>query len=120
MYILYLIIGLYIDGDGRHSTGSVELYLPWSDSWIPLPELPHFTWSDGTVLPMTDTHIMSLALTDSAYSLRLVGGGNYDWNTVVERVTSKVWQLCYNLANHTHYWDNNGVYGVWCSHVVIL
>jgi hypothetical protein len=115
---------VYIDGDGLHPTSSVELYLPWNDSWIPLPDLPHFTY-DGAVWPMTNTLIMSLGITGTTNSLYMMAGANTDWNTGVERMTSKVWQLYYNSANHTYYWDNSlatdmGKYGVRCSHVVII
>jgi hypothetical protein len=126
MYIVYpyLIIGVYRDGDVLHPTSSVELYLPWSDSWIPLPSLPNITLSDGAVLPMTNTHIMFL-VTNSANMVHLVGGTSTDWNTGLETMTSKVWELPYNRANHTYYWDTSiapdmGKYGVRCSHVVII
>jgi hypothetical protein len=121
---VYLISGMYSDGHARHPTNSVELYLPWSDSWIPLPPLPNIVLDDGTALPMTDTLIMSLAATLDTNSLHVMGGANTNWNTGMGQVTSEVWQLHYNSANHTHYWDYSihdlGKYVVWRGHVVII
>ena len=117
---LYLITGLYVDGHDRHTTNSVELYLPWNDSWIDLPDLPDFA-HDGAVVPMTDTHIMSLAISGDANHLHLVGGQHSDWSTSVERMTGQVWRLEFDQDKHRYYWDGRldrdmGRFGLLCSH----
>ena len=39
---------------------SVEVYLPWNDTWYSLPELPTLTDDRGRKWNMTDTHLMTL------------------------------------------------------------
>ena len=60
----YLTIGLYSDKRLPYPINSVEMYLPWNDTWGDLPTLPNWTGADGTVHQMTNTHIMSLMTTD--------------------------------------------------------
>ena len=96
--------------------------MPWNDTWIDLPALPDIAYPDGTVYPMTDTHIMALG---GGNRLHLVGGENTEWNTGAGRVTRKVWQLQFNRGNHSYQWTDQydsdmGKCRVWCSHVVIL
>ena len=48
-----------------------------------------------------------------------------DYNTGATRMTTKVWQLEFNIGSHTYHWtdqydDQMGKGGVWCSHVVII
>ena len=106
----------------RYPTNSVELYLPWNDTWIGLPTLPELTDVDGIVYNMTHTLIMSLAISGNAYSLHLLGGNNVDFNNPDEEsftYTNNVWQLMRNDGNNTYYWAqghelNMGNGGVCC------
>ena len=92
------------DAGVYHSVNSVELYLPWNNTWVFLPQLPQFTNGDGSVISMTDTHIMSLDLINGAFSLYLIGGSHLDYNTDVETVSDRVWRLVFNTTNHGYYW----------------
>ena len=54
-----------------HTTNSVELYLPWNDIWIDLPNLPHWEDPNGNY-SMTETLIMSLQIAGDLNSLHLL------------------------------------------------
>ena len=115
---------MYLDEHGSHPTTSVELYLPWTNTWIDLPPLPHIT-AHGTMYNITDTLIMSLATAGGGNTLHLVGGQNSDWSTGEERVTRKVWQLRFSSDTHSYHWTDvldskMGKCGVEWSHVVII
>ena len=112
-----------MDGDGYHPTNSVELYLPWNNTWVSLHDLPDFPADDGAVVNMTNTLIMSVDITGAGNTLHLMGGEHTDWSTGVTRITSKVWRLRFNTDTHSYHWkdeidSNMGKCGVWCSHVV--
>ena len=89
-----------------------------------LPPLPHFT-ADGTMYNMTDTLIMSLATAGGANTLHLVGGQYTDWNTRLETVTMKVWELLFSSDTHSYHWtdvldSDMGKCGVGWSDLVII
>ena len=97
-------------------TESVELYLPWNDTWIDLPTLPQWKefdvkndaeWNhdadvDGWEEEMTVTQIMSLANAGRRNILYLLGGANI--RTYRKKMTNKVWWLAFNTGNHSYYW----------------
>ena len=56
------------------NTRTVEVYLPWSNTWFNLPTLPTFTDDDGAQYNITDAHIFSMLTTGGFYKLYLVGG----------------------------------------------
>ena len=97
---------MHLDGAALQPTTSVELYLPWNDTWINLPTLPDIK-QHGTVLPVTDTLIMSLAIAGGSNSLHLVGGVHQDWNTGATSMTNNVWRLFFHIGNHSYYWDDH-------------
>ena len=104
--------GSYLDDEGlAHAAISVELYLPWNDTWIDLDFLPAMT-HNGTVFHMTDTHIMSLAVAGFSNRLSLLGGMIMDWNTDIELITDRVCKLTFNFGKHSYFWDA-------CVHLVM-
>ena len=128
MYIyitVYRIAGTY--GHGHHylSTNSVEVYLPWNDTWIDLPTLPDISKHDGSVVPMTDTNILSLDIASSGNRLHLVGGESMNWNTGAMTDVKKVYRLEFDRGNKSYSWSDHydhemGKCGLWCSHLVII
>ena len=92
----------------RHTvqpTRSVELYIPWNNSWVSLPSLPDFP-DDGIVCKMTFTHIMLIDLSGRGNSLYLMGGVDMVWSPVTEYITAAVFELVFNSASHSYYWDS--------------
>ena len=89
-----------------HPINSVELYLPWNDTWRELPPLPNFT-NTGVEYKMNFSPLMSLSLTDDEVSndLLLLGGSNIDMSTEMETCTTKVWVLTFIMDNHTYLWS---------------
>ena len=87
------------------STPSVEVYLPWSNTWRPLPELPCWISDDGRERQVTNTRLFPL-VEDGGCSLLLLGGGNYNFTNADEKVTSKVWKLRWNEDTRHYYWTD--------------
>ena len=86
---------------------SVEVYLPWNNTWLELPTLPTWTNDDGTVRNMTFTQILSLTMgSDGVSTVCLLGGEHDDLDTFVVTFTPLVWMLSYHSGNHTYYWDH--------------
>ena len=56
---------------------TVEVYLPWNNTWLELPTLPTFT-DDGSVLDMTFTQILSLPMGSAGLSTVCLLGGEHD------------------------------------------
>ena len=115
----YLSTGSYKDGGSLfYERNSVELYLPWNDTWIDLPTLPEIIYANVLVLNMTSTRIMSMALAGNLNALYLVGGSGVDWNMSDEIVNKSVWQLKYSNVNYSYYWANDtemGKCGMCCK-----
>ena len=80
--------------------------MPWNDTWIDLPNLPHWEDPNGNIYPMTETLIMSLQIGGDLNSLHLLRGASTDWNTDKEMMTGKVWHLRFNFGNHSYYWED--------------
>ena len=104
---------------------SVEVYLPWNDTWMDLPNLPTWTVEDGTAYQATLTHIMSLATTGDTNKLHLIGGACMDWNTQAEGIVGTVWRQAFNSRNETFFWEQRfdpetGKCGVYSSHLIII
>ena len=98
---------LYKDGKVDLSLNSVELYIPWNDTWIDLPPLPDITDDDGTPLcKMSFTKLMNMDRSGHTNTLLLLGGENMDWNTYLEATSRSVWRLLFNKGNHSYYWTN--------------
>ena len=76
-------------GGVPHPVNSVELYLPWNNTWLDLPPLPDLGNKHGR---MDRTNIMSL--TDGGGShLYLLGGYSTDLTTGMTATTGTVWRL---------------------------
>ena len=89
-----------------HPTPSVELYVPWNNTWVELPALPTFTDDDGTLYNMTDAHILSMPL-NGLSTLYIVGGADWDHDRDVLTNTAAVWKLVYDAGHHGYYWYND-------------
>jgi hypothetical protein len=90
-------------GNVWHPVNSVELYIPWNDTWIDLPHLPDIKFdNDETDYKMSQTVIM----TDDTNQIKLLGGQHMNWDTDFERVSSCVWRLIFSHNNHSYYWSN--------------
>ena len=81
-----------------HPISSVELYLPWNDTWLELPPLP----GDGQGQRITDTHIFSLNA-NGGLGLNLLGGV-LSLSSGGEVYTNHVWQLMW--TNSSYYWTD--------------
>ena len=92
------------DAELYHYTRTVEVYLPWSDTWFNLPTLPTFSDVDGTQYNITAAQIFSI-LTSNSYQVYLMGGVNYDINRSVVKPTKQVYRLEYNGT--FHYWNHD-------------
>ena len=86
----------YVTG-GRVS--SVELYLPWNNTWVSLPPLPVFT-DGGTQHQMTYTQMLWLPA--SPYPLHLLGGCSDR-----RYCTRDVWGL--QRREDTYYWTTDNI-----------
>ena len=87
-----------------HNIRSVEVYLPWSDTWFNLPTLPTFNDGDGAQYNITDAHIFNI-LTQDSYQLYLVGGVNYDIARGAVSPTKHIYRLHY--YDGTYYWNHD-------------
>ena len=110
---------MYRDESGvPHPTPSVELYIPWNNTWVFLPSLPSFTYWEPLVadqefsafrphqVNMTVTHLFSLNIR-GGNMLYLLGGSAYDWASPTQKHTSDVWRLEYNQTSRGYYWFRN-------------
>ena len=90
-----------------HPVHSVEVFLPWNNTWIFLPQLPVRNHGGGE-RKMDMTQVMSIS-TDAGGGQRLYlpGGSSMDWSTNVETSIKTVWTLEYNTHNKTYHWTDN-------------
>ena len=83
-----------------HSVQSVEVYIPWNNTWLDLPSLPDLS-DEGDRMDLTSI----LSLTDSAGSfLYLLGGSSNDWDSGECRETGTVWRLEWDRGSRTYSW----------------
>jgi hypothetical protein len=95
---------MYMDEEGApHPVPTAEVYIPWTDSWRPLPALPAWTDSDGSN-NMTDTRLMFLNGQEGLLMLHLLGGASMDWSIGIESLTPQVWRLDWNDGSHFYSW----------------
>ena len=88
------------DRGAFHSVQSVEVYIPWNNTWLDLPALPDLSDEGGR---MDLTRILSL--TDSAGSfLYLLGGSSNNWDSGECRETGTVWRLEWDRGSCTYSW----------------
>ena len=108
--LLKSFIGAYKAGGSIHPTSSVEVYLPWNDTWIELPQLPGWQvppkW---TVKRMDLTRLMSLTSRAQGTQLFLLGGSHTEWNAGKGLVTKEVSQLRWNSGSRNYSWDDEDV-----------
>ena len=79
----------------------VEVYLPWNDTWMELPELPDMGEGDGG---MVKTRIMSIP--DGALCLYLLGGSSMNTDGRPQMATARVWQLQWDYNSHNYSWED--------------
>ena len=92
--------GVYFDDGGAlKSVHSVEVYIPWNNTWLDLPPLPDL--GDGGDR-MDRTRIMFL--TGGGFRLHLLGGTRTDWNTGEDSITRRVWKLEWDRGSQTYCW----------------
>jgi hypothetical protein len=95
-----------MDEEGAmHPIPTVELYIPWTDSWRPLPALPAFTDLSGGSHNMTDTRLMVLTGQDGLLRLHLLGGLSVDMSTIRQYSTRQVWRLDWNDNSRSYSWS---------------
>ena len=92
--------GEYKNGGGLHSVNSVEVYIPWNDTWLNLPPLPDLGDEAGR---MEQTRIMYMDDSGGSH-LYLLGGSRTDWNTGKTKVTRTVWRLMWHSGSQTYTW----------------
>ena len=83
-----------------HYISTVEVYLPWKDTWLEFLPLP--VQDPGH--RMEETRIFSL-YTNSGLKLHLLGGF-YDLGGDRATYTSKVWRLLWRESNSSYYWSD--------------
>ena len=91
------------DGGAGHPVPTAEVYLPWTDSWRQLPDLPAWTDSSGSH-NMTATRLMLLTGTAGLLELHLLGGTSTDWSTHRVSLTPQVWRLDWNSGSRSYSW----------------
>ena len=97
--------GFYKDTDGAaHPATSVEVYLPWTDTWEGLGDMP--VWHEGGSERKMDQ--AGMIFLPSEAELILLGGLSMDWNTGVDYLTKKVFELTWNSSSHSYYWHCGG------------
>ena len=87
----------------------MELYVPWNDTWIYLPDLPKIEGPVGKEeeLIMSKTHIVSIADSDRGSALLLLGGTFVNRKTISkERTSRKVWRLLGDERSHSYSWTD--------------
>ena len=86
-----------------HPATRVELYVPWNDTWIYLPDLPKI----DEELIMSKTHIVSIAENDRGSALLLLGGTFVKRQTMSEETRSRVvWRLLWDKTRHSYSWTD--------------
>ena len=88
------------DGGYIHSVNSVEVYIPWNNTWLDLPPLPDLGDGEGR---MDQTRIMSLTDSGGSY-LHLLGGSRSDYNTEMATDTGTVLRLQWDRGSQTYSW----------------
>ena len=102
---------MYRDNDGvHHQVTSVEVYLPWNDTWVGLADLP--VWQhEGSEIKMNEAGMIYLISTGGLF---LLGGISGDGNTGRSYAAKKVYDLAWNHSYHSYYWDSgNPDLGKW-------
>ena len=101
--IMTYIPGWYRDdANVLHPSPTVELYIPWNQTWVSLPPLPTLS----PTLDMWFTRIISMRSGSGIDKLFLVGGEHADPNTGVGTYTRQVWTLRHNSSGY-YYWYSN-------------
>ena len=84
---------------------SVEVYIPWNDTWLDLPLLP----DQGVVQfgRMSSTNMMYLLESGGGGSyLYLLGGSSNAWSIGEASSTSEVWRLMWDSNSQTYSWTS--------------
>ena len=97
------------DRGAFHFVHSVEVYLPWNNTWLDLPPLPELSDGGGR---MDMTRIMSLTDSGGSY-LYLLGGSSSDRNTGFTTDTGTVWRLLWDRGSRTYSWIDGPQLGRW-------
>ena len=84
----------------EHRISTVEIYLPWTDTWLELPPLPDIDPGHR----MENTRIFSLN-TGGSLRLYLLGGLYYLGGR--GRYTRSVYQLQWQDSNRSYYWTDH-------------
>ena len=90
--------GFYLEEGVLHPISSVEVYLPWNNTWLELPSLPYMDPGRR----MEFTRIFSLNL-EGVPRLHLLGG-DYAHSSGGITLSSTVWGLLWNYTNNSYYW----------------
>ena len=86
-----------------HPATRVELYVPWNDTCIYLPDLPKI----DEELIMSKTHIVSIAENDRGSALFLLGGTFVNRKTMSHSRTSRgVWRLLWDETSRSYSWTD--------------
>ena len=84
----------------------MELYVPWNDTWIYLPDLPRIE-VEKEELVLSKTHIVSIAENDRGSALLLLGGTFVNRKTMSEEKPSQgVWRLLWDRTSRSYSWTD--------------
>ena len=83
----------------RHSISSVELYVPWNNTWVNLPLLPFVELN----YRMVATQVMSLSM--YGLSKLCLLGGDYQVSKNAAIGTNGVWELLWNDTSRSYSWE---------------
>ena len=86
----------------------MELYVPWNDTWIYLPDLPKIEDPvEKEELIMSKTHIVSISDNARGSALLLLGGTFVNRKTMSEEKSSReVWRLLWDETSHSYSWTD--------------
>ena len=77
----------------------MELFVPWNDTWIYLPDLPKIEVEKEELI-MSKTHVVSIAENDRGSALLLLGGTFVNRKTMSEEKSSRgVWRLLWDKTS---------------------
>ena len=97
---IFINPGAYRDKEHvRHSISSVELYVPWNNTWVNLPLLPFVELN----YRMVATQVMSLSMYGLSKFCLL--GGDYQVSKNAAIGTNGVWELLWNDTSRSYSWE---------------
>ena len=104
-WVYYSSSGVYMDNDRAvHPVTSVEVYLPWNDTWVGLADMPDGE-QEGLKMKINQAGMIYSLSTGHLF---LLGGQYTDYNADKEYDLKTVFDLALNSSSHNYYWQTDG------------